>query len=108
MTPAIDSFWDILSQDEADFVQAIMLELADQSWAQPIIAGINNNGGLTRENKDRLFELRFAYALHRASIPPTTRYRAKRDPRSILGFPRRAGDGPWSCYGSAKRRRSRR
>jgi hypothetical protein len=27
MMPATDSFWDILSQDEADFVQAIMLEL---------------------------------------------------------------------------------
>jgi hypothetical protein len=29
MTPATDSFWDILSQDEADFVQAIVLELAN-------------------------------------------------------------------------------
>ena len=105
MTPAIDSLWDMLSQDEADFVQAIMLELGDQSWAQPIIAGINNNGGLTRENKDRLFELRFAYALHRASITPHYEIPAKRDPRSILDFPRREGDGPWSCYGSAKRRR---
>ena len=61
MMPATDSFWDILSQDEADFVQAIMLELANQPWAKPIVAGINDNGGLTRENKDCLFELRFAY-----------------------------------------------
>jgi hypothetical protein len=29
MTPAIDSFWDILSQDKTDFVQAIVLELAN-------------------------------------------------------------------------------
>jgi hypothetical protein len=48
MMPATDSFWDILSQDEVDFVQAIMHELANQPWAQPIVAGINDNGGLKR------------------------------------------------------------
>ena len=81
MMPATDSFWDILSQDEADFVQAIMLELANQPWAKPIVAGINDNGGL---------------ALHRAGITP--RY-------EIPGEASRAGHGRWSCYGSAKRRR---
>ena len=80
MMPATDSFWDILSQDDVDFVQAIMHELANQTWAQPIVAGINDNGGLKRENKDRLFELRFAYALHRAGITP--RYEIPGEARS--------------------------
>jgi hypothetical protein len=84
MSSATDSFWDILSQDEADFVQAIMRELADQPWAQPIIAGINDNGGLTRENKDRLFELRFAYALHRAGIAP--HYEIPGEAKSTIDF----------------------
>lgn len=84
MMPATDSFWDILSQDEADFVQAIMLELANQPWAQPIVAGINDNGGLKRENKDRLFELRFAYALHRAGI--TARYEIRGEGKSTIDF----------------------
>jgi hypothetical protein len=94
MTPATDSFWDILSQDEADFVQAIMLELANQPWAQPIVAGINDNGGLRRENKDRLFELRFAYALHRAGI--TLRYEIPGEARSTIDFGFASQGRPWA------------
>jgi hypothetical protein len=94
MTPAPDSFWDILSQDEADFVQAIMLELANEPWAQPIVAGINDNGGLKRENKDRLFELRFAYALHRAGITP--RYEIPGEARSTIDFGFVLQGRPWA------------
>jgi hypothetical protein len=86
-------------------VQDIMLELQNLPWAQPIIAGINDNGGLKRENKDRLFELRFAYALHRPALRPVTRYRAKQNPRSILHLHLGAGHGPWSCCDWARRRR---
>ena len=94
MMPATDSFWDILSQDEADFVQAIMLELANQPWAKPIVAGINDNGGLKRENKDRLFELRFAYALHRADITP--RYEIPGEARSTIDFGFASQGRPWA------------
>ncbi|WP_342628010.1 hypothetical protein AAC691_18435 [Nguyenibacter vanlangensis] len=48
-----------------------MSDLAGSAAAQPIIAVINANGGVGRQNKDRLFELRFAYALHRAGLVPT-------------------------------------
>ena len=92
--PATDSFWDILSQDEADFVQAITHELASQPWAQPIVAGINDNGGLKRENKDRLFELRFAYALHRAGITP--RYEIPGEARSTIDFGFASQGRPWA------------
>ncbi len=94
MTPATDSFWDILSQDEADFAQAIMLELAYQPWAQPIVSGINNNGGLKRENKDRLFELRFAYALHRAGTTP--RYEIPGEARATIDFGFASQRRPWA------------
>jgi hypothetical protein len=43
--------------------------MAKQPLAQPIIAGINDNGGLTPDQGPPL-ELRFAYALLRASISP--------------------------------------
>jgi hypothetical protein len=69
MTPATDSFWDILSQDEADFVRAIMPEAGNQPWAQPIIAGINNNGGLEREDKDRRAAIRRRAASFRCCAP---------------------------------------
>jgi hypothetical protein len=75
---------DILSLHEADFVRTILCELANQPWAQPIITGINNNGGLTRENKDRFFELRFAYALNRAEV--TTRYEIPGEGTSTIDF----------------------
>ena len=84
MTAAIDSFWDNLSQAEADFAQTIMLDLANEPWAQPILGGIHDNGGLTRENKDRLFELRFAYALHRAGVTP--RYEIPGERKSTIDF----------------------
>lgn len=67
MTPVTDSFRDILSQAEADFALTILSELGNR-LGQPIVAGINDNGGLTRENKERFFEVRSTYALQRARI----------------------------------------
>ena len=89
-----DNFWDILSQNEADFVQNIMLELQNLPWAQPIVGGINDNGGLRRENKDRLFELRFAYALHRAGITP--RYEIPGEAKSTIDFGFAYRSRPWA------------
>jgi hypothetical protein len=41
-------FWDALTQAEAHSAQAIMRGLAAESWAQPLLAAIANNGGLIR------------------------------------------------------------
>lgn len=70
MSNPVENFWDSLSRDEAEFTLGIMVELRDQAWAAPILAGINDNGGVIQPNKDRLFELRFAHALQRAGIVP--------------------------------------
>jgi hypothetical protein len=70
MADSVENFWDSLSKDEADFVQAIMDELRDQAWSAPLLAGIRDNGGITQANKDRMFELRFGYALDRAGVVP--------------------------------------
>ncbi len=45
---------------------------------------INDNGGLTSENKDRLFELRFAYALYRAGTTPN--YEIPGEAKSTIDF----------------------
>lgn len=94
MMTTIDSFWDALSEEEAHFAQTIMSELANQPWAQPIIAGINDNGGLTRENKDRLLELRFGYALYRAGITP--RYEIPGEGKSTIDFGFITHGQPWA------------
>ena len=61
MTNDEEDFWDSLSADEAQFVKTIMCELADEQWARRLLRDINSNGGLTRANKARFFELRFSH-----------------------------------------------
>lgn len=63
-----DNFWDSLSSREGDFVETVLLQLAGCSWIQPLVDKIRENGGVTRKNKDLLFESRFAYALYQAGI----------------------------------------
>jgi hypothetical protein len=68
-------FCDMLGESEAESAKQMVGELKDVAWVRPIIDRIKENGGLNRENldnllqlKDHLFELRFAYALHRAGV----------------------------------------
>jgi hypothetical protein len=78
--------WDSLSDSEARFSQTILDELADQPWAGKLIAEINRNGGITRNNKSRLFELRFAYSLHLRGIVPSYEIPGEGDSTLDFGF----------------------
>ncbi|MBZ9993149.1 hypothetical protein [Mesorhizobium sp. BH1-1-4] len=93
MQTATDNFWDILSQDEAESAQRVIGELNGIAWAAPLIAGIRENGGIVHANKDRLFELRFAYALHQAGIAP--RYEVPGEARSTVDFGFHSGGQGW-------------
>lgn len=84
MASSIENFWDSLSKDEADFVQTIMDELRDQAWTAPILAGVRDKDGITQANKDRMFELRFGYALDRAAIAP--QYEIPGEAQSTIDF----------------------
>jgi hypothetical protein len=84
MVSAVDNFWDSLSTDEAEFVQAIMAELRIRPWVAPLLFGIRDNGGVTRANKDRMFELRFAYALDQVGIEP--QYEIAGEGQSTIDF----------------------
>jgi len=70
--------------DEAEFVQAIIAELDGRPWAAPLLAGIRDNGAVTQANKDRMFELRFGYALSRAGIEP--QYEIPGEGQSTIDF----------------------
>ncbi|HEV1992951.1 MAG TPA: hypothetical protein VGR03_01325 [Candidatus Acidoferrum sp.] len=61
-----------------------MRELRDEPWARPLLDDINATGGLTRDNKTKLFELRFGYALRHAGITP--RYEVAGEAQSTLDF----------------------
>jgi hypothetical protein len=84
MANSIENFWDRLSTDEANFVQTIMGELCDQAWSTSILASIRDNGGITQANKDRMFELRFGYALDRSAVVP--RYEIPGEGGSTIDF----------------------
>jgi hypothetical protein len=47
MTTAQSAFFDSFTVDEAQLMDLIMDDLAEALWAQPPIAAIRNNGGLT-------------------------------------------------------------
>ena len=84
MANAVENFWDSLSKDEAEFVQSIMDELRDRPWAAPLLASIRDNGGISQANKDRMFEVRFGYALDRVGISP--QYEIPGEGQSTIDF----------------------
>ncbi len=94
MSTANESFWDSLSDNEAHFSAAILDELADQPWARQLVANIKDNGGITRANKGRLFELRFAYSLHQKGTVP--RYEIPGEGNSTLDFGFTSMDQVWA------------
>ena len=94
MSTTDESFWDGLSENEGQFSTAILDELADQPWARRLIADIENNGGITRANKSRLFELRFAYSLFQAGIVP--RYEIQGEGDSTLDFGFTSASQDWA------------
>jgi hypothetical protein len=70
MTKRDEHTFDFLTGDEGDFMQSVMSELANTPWAKPLVDDINATGGLTGNNKAKLFELRFGYGLHGMGIQP--------------------------------------
>jgi hypothetical protein len=76
--------FDFLIGREADYTRSVMNELANAPWAKALIDDINATGGLTGENKAKLFELRFGYSLHKAGIVP--RYETPGEGQSTLDY----------------------
>src|SRR6516164_6576598 len=76
--------FDFLTGDEADSVKSVLDELADTPWAKPLLNDINATGGLTGDNKSKLFELRFGHSLHKAGIEP--RYETAGEGQSTLDY----------------------
>lgn len=67
---AVEFVWDSLSSDEGQYMQTIIEELVEIDWAKPLLRRLDEEGGLRKENKWLLFELRFGYELNRVGIRP--------------------------------------
>jgi hypothetical protein len=89
----MENFWDSLSKDEADFVRVILDKLKGKAWSARLVAGIRDNGGITQASKDRMFELRFGYALDQVGIVP--QYEIPGEGQSTIDFGFTSGGQRW-------------
>lgn len=76
--------FDFLTGREGDFMESVLDELKAVPWAKQLVDDINATGGLTGNNKAKLFELRFGYGLHKLGIQP--RYETAGEGESTLDF----------------------
>ncbi|WP_068878796.1 MULTISPECIES: hypothetical protein [unclassified Phenylobacterium] len=76
--------WDALSQAEGDFMQQVLAEMDGAAWARPLVEALEKAGGICRENKSFLFELRFARALMLAGLEPA--YEVQGEGLSTIDF----------------------
>ncbi len=78
--------FDTFTGEEAALMEAIIAESKDVAWAAPILAKIEEGGGLTGVNMPWFFELRFGYALRRAGIDPKHEIPGEGDSTLDFGF----------------------
>ena len=90
-TPEFD--WDSLSASEGEFMQEVIATLSTHAWARPMLETLNGNGGLRRENKALLFELRFAHELMCAAVEP--QYEVPGEGHSTIDFGFTSASQPW-------------
>jgi hypothetical protein len=67
---------DILIAKEAEFTQRAVEALSGVIWAQPLLNRFHRAGGLKTENMPLMFEIRFAFELHRAGVAAVYEYPA--------------------------------
>jgi hypothetical protein len=67
---------DTLTSSEAEFTERAIASLKDVAWARPVLERLQKSGGLKSENMPLMFEVRFAYELHRAGKMAAYEYSA--------------------------------
>jgi hypothetical protein len=87
------NFFDTFTDREAERMETIMAELDGVPWAQGILHGVQQNGGLVGKNMARFFELRYGHALHKACI--TVEHEVPGEGGSTLDFGFTSKGQPW-------------
>ncbi len=67
---------DTLKTPEAEFTQRAINVLNHVSWAKPVLSRLAEAGGIKSKNMPLMFEVRFAYELHRAEKEAEYEYKA--------------------------------
>ena len=89
-----EHFFDNLSASEGEFCEEIIDRLNGEAWAAPLLAALSGAGGICREAKSFLFELRFANALHEAGVVPD--YEIPGEGSSTIDFGFEHGGQRWA------------
>lgn len=76
--------WDSLSDREGSFMKQVVDDLREVAWTQPMLQQLGRTGGIRRETKALLFELRFAHNLHLVGLE--ARYEVAAEGASTLDF----------------------
>jgi len=65
---------EMLTVSQAEHAASLIKELQDVDWARPLLAKIEEAGGLSKKSKPLLFELQFAADLHRRGLSAQYEY----------------------------------
>lgn len=76
--------YEYLSTDEETYCKTLLSQLSSVGWVQSLITKIKSNGGITKDNKDFLFELRFAAELE--SLKIASKYEFEALPPTSVDF----------------------
>jgi len=87
------NFFDTFTGSEAERMETIMADLDGVPWAQGILHGVQQNGGLVGKNMARFFELRCGHALHKAGI--AVEHEVPGESGSTLDFGFTSKGQPW-------------
>lgn len=75
-----------LSQREADYCKFLIDKLKDIPWINPLIKKIEQTGGISKNTKPLLFELRFAADLYNIGLLAEYEYEANTEKKSSIDF----------------------
>jgi hypothetical protein len=65
----LSAIWtDTLTTQEVEFTRRAIGVLSNAPWANPLLSRLRKRGGIKRENMPLMFEVRYAYELHRAGL----------------------------------------
>jgi hypothetical protein len=87
---------DRLRSDEVALTERTMEVLSPIDWARPVVRRLRDAGGITPENKPRMFEVRVAYELHLAGLVAEYEHRTGEGDMSIDFYV--PGEPPWRSW----------
>jgi len=85
---------DFLTGREGNYCKSLINDLKNLDWIQPLIRKIKETGGISKQTKPLLFELRFAAELYRLGLSSDYEYKTGIND-STVDFRIKKDDSSW-------------